>query len=257
MDHTLRSSAVRAGNHPLVENGARLGYAASGVLHLLLGWLALQLALGRAATADQTGALTALAATTVGKILLWVLLVGFALLAVWQVAEALGRSGRQRIKPAAKAVVYLALGWTTVAVLRGSATSGNSQSAGTAAGLMSHPAGRLLVGALGLLVVGVGVYHVAKGWRRTFLADLRDHPNEWVVRAGRVGYVAKGVALALVGGLFVSAALTADPSRAKGLDGALRTLLALPLGRVLLALVALGLAAYGVYSFGRARHARV
>ena len=257
MDHTLRSSAVRAGNHPVIENGARLGYAASGVLHLLLGWLALQLALGHAATADQTGALAALAATGVGKALLWVLLAGFVLLGVWQVAEALGRTGKQRIKPAAKAVVYLALAWTTFGVLRGSATSGNGQSAGTAATLMAHPAGRLLVGAVGLLVIGIGIYHVVKGWRKKFLSDLRDHPNEWVIRAGRTGYVAKGVALALVGGLFVSAAVSADPSKAKGLDGALRTLLALPLGRVLLVLVALGLAAYGVYSFGRARHARV
>ena len=66
-----------------------------------------------------------------------------------------------------------------------------------------------------------------------------------------------GEALALVGGLFVSAALTADPTKAKGLDGALRSLLALPLGRVLLILVAVGLAAYGIYSFARARYARV
>lgn len=257
MDHTLRSSAVRAGNNPVVENGARLGYVASGVLHLLLGWLALQLVLGHAATADQTGALGALAATGAGKVLLWVLLVGFVLLGVWQVAEAAVRTGKDRVKPAAKAVVYLALAWTTFTVLHGSATSSSQQSTGAAASLMAHPAGRLLVGAIGLLVIGVGVFHVVKGWRARFLADLREHPSQWVVRAGRLGYVAKGVALLLVGGLFVSAAVTADPSKAKGLDGALRTLLALPLGRVLLALVAVGLAAYGVYSFARARYARV
>ena len=257
MDHTVRASAVRAGNHPVIENGARLGYAASGVLHLLLGWLALQLTLGHAATADQTGALRALASTGVGKVLLWVLLAGFVLIGVWQVAEAVGRSGKQRIKPAAKAVVYAALAWTTFSVLRGSATSSSQQSTGTAANLMAQPAGRLLVGATGLLVLGVGIYHVVKGWRRKFLTDLREHPSEWVVRAGRLGYVAKGVALALVGGFFVSAALTHDPSKAKGLDGALRSLLQLPLGRVLLALVAVGLAAFGVYSFARARYARV
>ena len=253
----MRSSAARAGNNRAVENGARLGYAASGVLHLLLGWLALQLVLGHAATADQTGALSALAGTGAGKTLLWVLLIGFVLLGVWEVAEAVGRAGKDRVKPAAKAVVYLALAWTAFSVLRGSATSGNQQSSQTAASLMSHPAGRLLVGAIGLLVVGVGIYHLVKGWRARFLADLRQRPPSWVVRAGRLGYVAKGIALLLVGGLFVSAAATADPSKAKGLDGALRTLLGLPFGRVLLAIVAVGLAAYGVYSFGRARYARV
>ena len=66
MDDTVRASAARAQRSPAVEKGARLGYAASGLLHLLLGWLALQLVLGHAATADQTGALAALAATGLG-----------------------------------------------------------------------------------------------------------------------------------------------------------------------------------------------
>ncbi len=257
MDHTFRSSAGRAGNSRAMESGARLGYAASGVLHLLLGWLALQLALGHAATADQTGALASLATTGPGRVLLWLLLAGFALLGLWEIAEAFGRTGKARLKPAAKAVVYLALAWTTFSVLRGAATNSNQQSTQTAATLMAHPAGRLAVGAVGVLVVVVGLYHIVKGWRARFLADLRRNPSDWVIRAGRLGYVAKGVALLLVGGLFVSAAVKADPSKAQGLDGALRALLALPLGRVLLALVAVGLAAYGIYSFGRARYARV
>jgi len=257
VEHNLRSSARRANDSPVIENGARLGYVASGVLHLALGWLALRLALGHPATADQTGALAALARTGAGRVLLWVLLAGFVLLGLWQVIEAVARYGRRRVKPAAKAVAYLALAWTAFQVLRGSSASGDQQSTQTAATLMTHPAGRLLVGAIGLVIAGVGVYHVMKGWRARFLADLRESPGRWVVRAGRVGYVAKGVALLLVGGLFVSAAVTADPSQAKGLDGALRTLLELPLGRVLLAAIALGLAAYGVYSFARARYARV
>jgi hypothetical protein len=257
MDVTMRSSAARASNSRALEAGARLGYVASGVLHLLLGWLALQLVLGHAATADQTGALAALAANGAGKALLWILLVGFVLLGVWHVAEAVARRGRDRVKPAAKGVVYLALAWTAGRVLSGAATSGNQQSSGTAATLMTHPGGRVLVGAIGLVVVGVGVYHLVKGLRSRFLADLRQNPGRWAVRAGQLGYAAKGVALLVVGGLFVTAAAKADPSKAQGLDGALRTLLGLPLGRVLVAVVAVGLAAYGVYSFARARYARV
>ena len=257
MDDTVRASAARAQRSPALEKGARLGYAASGVLHLLLGWLALQLVLGHAATADQTGALAALAATGAGKALLWILLVGFVLLAVWHVAEAVGNRGRRRVKPAAKAVVYLALAWSAFSVLRGVATSGNQQSAGTAATLMSHPGGRLLVGAVGVLVVVVGLYHLVKGFAARFLADLRERPGRGVVAAGRLGYVAKGIALLLVGGLFMVAAMTADPQKAQGLDGALRMLLRLPLGRVALAVVAVGFAAYGVYSFARAWYARV
>lgn len=257
MDRPVRSSAAKAQDSVPLRNGARLGYAASGVLHLLLAWVAFRLVVGHATTADQTGALATLAATGPGKALLWVVLAGFLLLGAWHVTEAVVRTGRDRVKPAAKAVVYGALAWTTFRVLRGTAASGNQQSTHTASTLMSHPGGRLLVAAIGLGIAAVGVYHVLKGWRSRFLADLREHPGAWAVYAGRFGYVAKGVALLVVGGLFVSAAVTADPNKAQGLDGALRTILALPLGRVLVGVVALGLAAYGVYSFARARYARV
>ncbi len=122
---------------------------------------------------------------------------------------------------------------------------------------MKQPAGQWLVAAVGLAVIGVGVYHVVKGWKKKFLRDLETHPGEWIVKAGRVGYIAKGIALAIVGGLFVLAAVRHKPSEARGLDGALRNLLGAPGGPVLLALVALGLIAFGVYCFGRARHADV
>lgn len=253
---TARSGAVAAGNNPVVEQGARLGYVASGVLHLLLAWVAVQLAWsGYGGSADQGGALSLLAGSAIGSVLLWLCVVGFALLALWQVTEAVaGRDTGDRVKSAGRAVVYAALALTTVGVVQG---SGGDGGAGVTAGLMTSAGGRLLVGAVGLVVVGVGIHHVVKGWRRTFLQDLRQHPGTWTERAGRVGYVAKGVALLLVGGLVVAAAAGAASQAAPGLDPALRTLLALPAGPVLLTLVGLGFAAYGVYSFARARHARL
>lgn len=243
----------------MIETGARVGYAANGVLHLLIAWIALQIAWGGSASdADQSGALGALATTPLGSVLLWVVAIGFGLLGVWQVTEAVVRHDTaERVKAISKAVVYLVLGWTAVTFIQGSASSGSDQASGVTAELMRQPFGRALVGAVGVAVIGVGVYHVVKGWRKKFLEDLDEHPGTVVVRLGRFGYIAKGVALGIVGGLFAAAAATGDPERAKGLDGALRTLLELPLGKALLTVVALGLAAYGLYSFGRARYARV
>lgn len=260
MSERVRAAAASANDNPVVETGARLGYAASGVLHLLIGWVGIQLAWfhdGR--KADQTGAIQSLADTGLGALPLWVALVGFGLLGLWQLLEALVRRGAgDRLKAAGKGVVYLALAAATASVaMGGGKKSGSKQTADVTRTLMDQPFGRVLVGLLGLAVIGVGVYHVVKGWRRGFLRDLREHPGPWAVRLGRVGYIAKGVALALVGGLFVSAAATAQPGKAKGLDGALRTLLDAPLGPVLLTLVAAGFAAYGLYSFFRARYARV
>ncbi len=115
----------------------------------------------------------------------------------------------------------------------------------------------MLVAVVGVVVVGVGGYHVVKGWRRRFLDDLTGHPGQVAEAAGRVGYIAKGVALAVVGVLFIFAALRNTAKGATGLDGALRTLLDLPYGKVIVILVSLGFAAYGIYSFARARYAKV
>ena len=121
---------------------------------------------------------------------------------------------------------------------------------------MAHAGGRILVAVVGLAVVGVAAYHVYKGWTRKFLGDLREHPGRFVVAAGRFGYIAKGVALAVVGVLFVAAAVKARPDEAGGLDAAFRTLADQPFGTALLTVVGAGFVAYGVYSFGRARYAR-
>jgi hypothetical protein len=261
MDSTdVRTASRSAGDHPALETTARIGYAVNGVLHVLIGAIALGLALGsRGSSADQSGALGSMADNAFGLITLWVAVVAWLGLAIWQVTEAIsgGLRTSDRLKAAAKAVVYLVLSWTAFRFASGRGTSSKQQSADFTATLMKQPAGQWLVGAVGLAIIGVGAYHVVKGWKRKFLEDLETHPSTWIVKAGRSGYIAKGVALAIVGGLFLVAAVRHKPSESRGLDGALRSLLGAPGGQVLLTLVALGLIAFGVYSFGRAKHARV
>lgn len=127
--------------------------------------------------------------------------------------------------------------------------------------LMEKPGGVLLVGAVGVGIVAGGVYHVVKGWRKKFLEDLQGgtsgHLGRAVVTLGRVGYIAKGAALGVLGVLFVVAAVQHDPQQAGGLDSAFATLAAQPFGVALLVAVGLGFAAYGLYSFARARYARM
>jgi fumarate reductase subunit D len=255
----VQQAASRAGDHPVLEAGARLGYAASGVLHLLLAWVTVQLAwTSGGEQADQQGALAQLAENGLGLALLWVLLVGFVLLALWQAAEAVAHGeAADRAKNAAKAITYGVLAATTLTVLLGGGSGGGGSGQATST-LLGSVGGRLLVWAVGVGVVAVGGYHVVKGWRESFLDDLRAHPAAWVRRSGRIGYVGKGAALAVVGVLLVVAAVRSDPEQAEGLDAALHTLAGLPFGAVLLTLVALGFAGYGVYALaGRARYAKV
>jgi len=261
------STARQASDHPALETAARVGYAVSGLLHLLIGWIALQVAWGigeAGKNADQSGALQSLAGNGAGKLALWVGVLGFLGLGLWQLADAaFGHPGSDkeawggRVKAFSKAVVYLVLAWTTFNFARGQSSDSKSQTVDFTSSLMSKPGGQWLVGIVGLVVIGVGAYHVWKGATEGFLRDLEQDPGTWAVRAGVVGYIAKGVALAVVGVLFVLAAMHANPEEAKGLDGALRTLKDQPFGPGLLTAVALGIAAYGVYSFSRARHARV
>ncbi|MEP9362111.1 DUF1206 domain-containing protein [Nocardioides sp. CN2-186] len=256
---TAKGAARKAGDHPVVEWGARLGYAASGVLHLILAWITLQIALGGGGKqASQSGALGTVAHQAFGQVLLWVLVVGFALLTVWQVTEAITqREAFDKAKAAGKAVMYVALAWTSFKFAMGGHTSSNKQTQDFTRTLMDAPAGRFLVGLVGVGIIGVALYHVYKGWKKKFLEDLQEHPGRGAEIAGRVGYIGKGIALVAVGVLFIVAAVKHHAGKATGLDGGLRSLRDLPAGTVILIAIALGIAAYGVYSFARARYARV
>jgi hypothetical protein len=122
---------------------------------------------------------------------------------------------------------------------------------------MSLPFGQILVTAVGAAVLGVGISQVVKGVRQTFVEDLERNVSQWVRRLGSVGYICKGVALAIVGVLFGWAAITHDPEKAGGMDAALATIKDQPAGTVLLVAMAVGIACFGVYCFVWARFAAI
>lgn len=260
MNSDVRGAADRANDSTVVQYGARAGYAANGLVHLLIAWIALRVAFGSGGgqNADQSGALATLAGETYGQVLLWIAVAAFALLVVWEITEVFVRHEMsERVKAAGKAVAYGALGWTAFTFARGGHSNSEKSTEDMTATLMNAPGGQLLVGAVGVGVIAIGGYHVYKGWARKFLEDLREHPGRFAEVSGRVGYIAKGVALGIVGVLFIVAAVQHKSGKASGLDGALRTLRDAPLGTALLVIVALGIAAFGVYSLARARYARV
>lgn len=266
-ENSAADAARRAKNSGAVRALARAGYVASGVLHVLVGWLAVQLALGRPTGApDESGAFRTLAQAPGGEVLLWAVAVGFGALASWQLTTAVvgapnvEHEAGERAKSVAKAVLYGVLAASGAQYAQGAGGSGGSEESMTA-GIMAMPGGRWLVGVAGLAIVAVGGYHVVKGVRKRFLDDLAGTGGgpvrPVVVQLGWTGYVAKGIALGVVGGLVVAAGATADASRAGGLDEALRAMRDQPYGSALLLVVGLGIAAYGGYSFARARFARL
>lgn len=253
-----------------VRAAARVGIAANGVLHLLIGWLAVQVALGSGGSADQGGALTAIAAEPAGRVLLWVLVVGFAAMVLWRAVSAVwgfgyvgdrARALARRAVSAGLAVVYavLAVAAATTALNGRSSSGGGGQAT---AGLLGLPGGQVLTALVGLGVLVGGGVMVANGWRTRFTEDqdlsgADRRIRRLNARTGQVGFVAKGIAVGVLGILLGVAALTFDPRRANGLDSALRALREQPYGVFVLVAVGVGIACYGVFCFVDARYHRV
>lgn len=262
-------TARQVANSQAVKVGARIGLVAYGVTHLLVAWLALQVAFwGGNERTDQSGAFQTIASQPFGRVLLWVLAVGFLAVALWRLSQAvLGAAGVQDTKQQVKkrvasgfsAAIFLGLMVLAVRTAVGGGSGGAGQEA--AAGVLGWPGGQFLVGAVGLGILVVAVVKAKEGWEKKFLEEMDlpsdRHARQVVERLGQVGSVVKAVALGLIGVLVVVAAVRFDPSKANGLDPALKALAGEPYGIFLLVAVALGLAAYGVFCFFDARYHRV
>jgi hypothetical protein len=242
-----------------------VGLAAYGIVHLIIAWIALQVAWTHSnKNASSKGALRTLADQPFGSVLLWAAAVGLVALVVWQGFEAVrghededgSKRTLARVRSGGRAVVYAALTVLVVKTLTSSG-GGSSKQAWTAR-LLNATGGQLLVILIGLVIIGVGVGQFVVGVRRKFTKHLSNKIKQGtggdaIVVAGQVGYIAKGVSLGIIGSLFIAAALTYDPKKAGGLDVALKTLRDQTYGPWLLTLVALGLACFGVYCLAWAR----
>jgi hypothetical protein len=258
-----------ATTHLVARVAARAGYVIGGVLHLLIAYIIFRIAFGSGGDADQTGALKAIARTTGGNVALWA--AALVPLTLWRLAETIlglhpaERHHRDpedfelgnRLKALGLAVVYSAVAVTAVQFALGSRKSSAAQNAGLSARLMRSTQGKAVLVVVGVVIVAIGCYFAFKGASRKFCQDLTVSPGRAITVLGVSGYVAEGLVLAGAGVLVIVAAVRADPSKATGLDGSVKTLGQLPYGTVLLVCAALGFAAYGCYSFALSRYSRM
>ncbi|MFF0494414.1 DUF1206 domain-containing protein [Nocardia sp. NPDC004068] len=263
-------SASRVAQNSVLERFARSGFVMTGIVHLIIGYIAIRLALGGGGgTADQSGAMAEMAAKPGGRVALWIGAVAFVLMGLWRLAEtAFGSASKpdkdsasgeafHRVKAFALAVIYFAFAVSAFGFARGSGKSSSGQSTGMTARLMQHTAGTVVLVIAGSIIIGVGGYHVYKDTSRKFLRDLQGSPSTLVRRLGMSGYIAKGLAVAAVGALVILAVTRSQPDKAGGLDAALKTLGAQPYGVVLLIVAAVGIILYGLYCFVMARFAKM
>jgi hypothetical protein len=264
--------AREAGESATLEFLARLGLIAYGVVHIVLGILAAQIAWGDSTSenADLTGALRTVGDQPLGGVLLWTAAAGLVALALWQASEALfghhQRDGfervRMRIASGVKAIFYASVGVLAIAISLGEGSSGSQSKERAISGVLALPGGTVIVVLAALILVAIGVGGVLQGFTMSFrekldTSSMSAGARGALERLGQTGYVVKGLVLVLVGALVGYAAISFDREQASGLNDAVSAILAQPLGRFLLTALALGFAAFGLFTIGSARYRRM
>jgi hypothetical protein len=252
-----------------LDVAARIGLVAYGVVYLLIGWLAVQLAFGdHSENASPQGALATLAQQPFGQVVVWAVAGGLVLLVVWRLVEAVfghrehdgADRVRRRLTSAGKAVIYGALALTAIKVAVGSGSSSSSGSSKTmTAKVMDLPGGQWIVVAIGVAIIGYAIGVAWRGWKEKFAENLETEGKlGWsgagYLLLGKVGHIAKGIAFGIVGALFVYGGVTHESGETGGLDVALQKVLQQPFGPYLLCAIGAGVICYGLFCLAWARH---
>ncbi|MFC4501941.1 MULTISPECIES: DUF1206 domain-containing protein [Streptomyces] len=273
---SVRSGGIevkRAARGPVVEGAARAGFAARGVIYLLVGGLALQIAFGdQGEEADRRGALGEIAQRPFGAVMLWVLGIGLAGMALWRLSEVVfgaagadGRTAKKRVPSLARAVFYGFVAYSVLALAAGSGDGGGSsdrQSKDVTARVLGVTGGQWIVGIAGVGIAVAGLWIGFRAVTRKYheklrLGEMSRRTRQLVDVTGVGGGAARGLVFAAAGVFAVRAAVEYQPDQAKGLDDTLRSFAHTPVGPGLLVCVAAGLVLFGLFSFAMARWRKV
>jgi hypothetical protein len=260
------------GARPWIERVARFGYAAYGLVYVLVGVLSVRAATGGGGkTAGQEGALQTILLAPLGRVLLGLVALGLLGYAMWRLFQGVLDPDREggdasglikRADHVVNGLFHAALAVSIGRVALGSGGGGGGGPDDWTATLLQQPLGRLLVGVVGAGILAIGLFQFYRAYDAKFMEKLKPgemNPRErrWTRRAGRLGHAARGVVFLVIGAFLAQAALQSDPDEARGLGGALSALAAQPFGPYLLGLVALGLVAFGLFMFVVARYRRI
>jgi len=268
MPGAAKNVAKQIGDSMSLELLARAGVTAYGIIHILVGWAVLMAWGG--STAERLrpfrGCGPWLHSASARSRWAWLREAWLPLRSGRSVSpsgaiETERAATRKQIASGTKAVVYVALGVSAARFALGTGSSSSVQQQEATSGLLSLPAGRVMVVVAGMIIVGVGVAHFVKGVKKSFLEEIATSSmspvaRQGATRLGQIGYIAKGVAVVAVASLLTYATVTFDAQK-QGLDGALQTILAQPSGKFLLTVLALGLVAFGLFAILQSRYRRM
>ncbi|BCB05655.1 DUF1206 domain-containing protein [Bacillus sp. KH172YL63] len=258
---------------PWIKGFARIGYISRGTVYILIGALSVMAALGiGGSTSDSNGAFSAVASKPFGEILLWILGAGLIGIVLWRLIQVIldpehvkndGKSLFRRLTHLISGIAYASLTYNAFAIAMHAKSSGSGSGSKQtlSAKLLAQPFGQWIVGAVGLIIIGFALYEIHKAYTEKYTDKFKRSEmseKEWELgrKTGKLGLYSRGIVFLLIGYFFVQTAITADPYKTKGLDGALQKIAQQPFGQWLLGIVALGLVLYGVFQIlkGKNRH---
>jgi hypothetical protein len=259
---------------PWVVKLARLGYAARGIVYIIVGWLAFQAAQGTGSpNVDTHTALAAIIAQPFGRFLLGLVALGLVGYGIWRLVEAImdpENAGSEakgiltRIGYVISAITYGGLAAVAVRMIMGTGSAGSTNQAPKdwTARLLTQPFGHWFIILAGLAVVALGLFNIYLAFKVKFekrfdTREMSARSRRWAIDLGRIGYGARAVLYVIIGVFLVQAALEYNPQRAGGLGDALAALARGPYGTRILGVIALGLLALGIYSLVLARYRRI
>jgi hypothetical protein len=267
-----REALEEMAEHPWMERLARFGYAAKGVVYIVVGVLATAAAFGKGGDlTDTRGAMRTIELQPFGKIILSVVAAGLGAYVLWRWVQAAADADGKGSDAKGLAIrtgyffsglVYAGLAFSAVRIVVDASGDDRGNTIQRWSGLfMSLPFGYLFVGFVGLCVVLFGLYQIYKGYKAKFMKRIKlnemSRRERWTLLSGRFGYAARGVVFCVVGSFLMQSAYHYNPSEAKGLDGVLQTLPRQTFGTLLLAVIAVGLIAYGLFALIEARYRRI
>jgi hypothetical protein len=266
-----QNTAARAAHSKPLEILTRAGFIGYGIVHILFAWIILQVAFGGStADGDQSGALQTLAQQPFGKVVIVLVAIGLLAMAVWQALEAAfghrqdqGRTRvLERVASVFRTVVYLWFAFTAWKVFKDAPASTADSQQEASEGLMGSTGGRFLLVVAGLALAALGIGLIWYGVKKRFekhlkTGEMSPSTHRLTRRLGIAGYAAKGVAYGIAGLLFVVAAVTYDPEKARGLDATIKTVSGQAYGSILLTLIALGVLAFGIFCFFQSKYRKV
>jgi hypothetical protein len=272
-NYTLSSSSIKHGSNVWIEKLARFGFVAKGVVYVLLGILAVMAAIGQGSSkqANRNGVLELIFEQPFGRILAILLVIGIIGYAIWRFIEAIkdpyheGSDSKgivKRIGYFVSGLVYTGFALSIIKLLAGSGSGSSNSRQTLTAKVLQMDAGPFLVILAGAIIIIVGFVQFYKAYKTKFTKHLNtqslsSNEKEWVTRIGRIGYAARGIVWLIIGYFVVRAGIESDASQVKSSQGVFSFLEQLSYGQWILLAVAIGVVAYGVFQFVKARYYQI